>query len=175
MRQEDASSWGPPLPPTHDWRPTSCVSHIHCASAQTPGGRTPENWIWERIAQLKLVFTVTATRDNNKHKSDLNVHILYHKKAPSLVFVFHLNGLAGTDLHIFMCHVDVLGKNSFQTHLAVCGSSISASITWETSKQLCCWLSQQLRWNNWHCKHIPTDTTGCQTNKGYSSTFRRVA
>lgn len=31
------------------------------------------------------------------------------------------------------------------SHLAACGSSISASITWDTSKQLCCCLSWQLK------------------------------
>lgn len=30
-------------------------------------------------------------------------------------------------------------------HLAACGSSMSASTTWEMSKQLCCWLSGESR------------------------------
>lgn len=34
------------------------------------------------------------------------------------------------------------------SHLAACGSRISASITWETSKQLCCCLGGQLKRND---------------------------
>lgn len=37
------------------------------------------------------------------------------------------------------------GLRGSRSHLAACGSSISASMTWETSRQLCCCLDGQSR------------------------------
>lgn len=50
------------------------------------------------------------------------------------------------------------------SHLAACGSSISASITWETSKQLCCCLNRLLKKADRHKKQNQLRNHRCNKN-----------